>query len=91
MSIEAISRFNGGNGGVSVVITKDSVDFDGSEDHHEIGEFLSASKAVKFGVEVIRKAFASMNMDVPGDYFEMFEALEDYNLGSGRVVLPVKK
>lgn len=80
MSIEAISRFNGGNGGVSII----THDLGG----REAGQFLNPVEALEFGIEVIRKAYGSVNQQPPQALEKM--VMEHFR-ASLRMTLPVNK
>lgn len=79
MSIEAISRFNGGNGGVSII----THDLGGKE----CGAFLNPQEAIKFSVEILRKAYASLNQEFPVALEDDIKRNFKYLV---RVSLPVK-
>lgn len=93
MSFKVISRFNGGNGGVSVIFEEEVTEplgFGSLEETYtkEHGEFLNVQPAVELGIEIIEKALASRNRELPDVIkAQILGLLPKY----GRVVLPVVK
>lgn len=71
MSIEVISRFNNGRGGVSLIIDREV----GGE-IHRIGQLLEPHHAIDVGIDIITKAFNSLNLEPP----DIRKFVDDYLL-----------
>ncbi len=85
MTVEIINRFNGGNGGASIVITQAS----GSpladpDDEDMMSEFVSSSRAREIALDLLRNATTSTT-------FEAIKKLLDDEAAPRRLVLPVKE
>lgn len=75
MSIEVINRFNGGNGGVSVIISHETGrPTTGIEEVETMGEFMTPRKAFELGILILEKACHSSNFNLPA---ELAEALNN--------------
>lgn len=85
MTIAISNKFNSGNGGAIVTITKDGghLGMGGVESTEEICEFISAQRAREIALDLLRN-------HVKGSTFEAIEKLLAADPLHGRVVLPVK-
>lgn len=61
--IEAIARFNNGNGGVSILIEREN----NKGDTFVTGQLVSPEEAVRVGLEILDKAFNSRNASLPAE------------------------
>jgi hypothetical protein len=83
VTIEIINRFNGGNGGASIVISRETGrtgGMGGIDETEEVSEFVSASRAKEIALHLLRNS-------VHDDTFKAIKKLVEDDVPYGRVIL----